>query len=125
MDKRRRIYLISLILILAFTALEELWLRPYLFKTHRMAFGIAGSFPNFLAPIILLFGTLVLAPHRANRLLATVVAFVVGLVVYEFAQPYIEGRVFDVNDIIASVLGGLVGYAWVMAINKLTSIKEE
>ncbi len=122
---KKQLYLTSLFVILAFTAFEELWLRPYLFKTHRLAFGIAGSLPNFLAPIILLSSSLALAPHRSQRLLATTVAFVAGLVVYELAQPYIEGRTFDINDIIASVLGGVVGYAWALAISKVGNRQAE
>lgn len=124
MTNRKRLYLISLIVIMIFTAFEELKLRPYLFKNNLLDFGIAGSLPNFLAPLILLFGSLViLKPRPEKQLFRTVVSFVAGLVVYELAQPFMPGRVFDVNDIIASVLGGLVGYAWALAINKSTASK--
>jgi zinc transporter ZupT len=126
MTHRYRLYLFSFAIILAFTTFEELKLRPYLFKNHLFQFGIAGSLPNFLAPLVLLFGSLVLLMSRPDRqLLRTTLSFVVGMIIYELVQPFIPGRVFDINDIIASVLGGLFGYGWVLAIKKLSPLKEK
>lgn len=125
MASRQRLYSFSFIAIIALTAIEELKLRPYLFKNHLLAFGIAGSLPNFLAPLILLFGSLVLRLRPSEQLFRTAVTFVVGLIIYELAQPFMEGRVFDVKDIVASILGGLFGYCWVLGINKLSPLNKK
>ena len=100
----RKAYLACLIAALAFTLLEELKIRPFLFKQHVTT--LAGSLPNALAPLILAFGYM--AIKGAERPARTIAALVLGLVLYECVQPLMPGRTFDVNDIAASVLGGAV-----------------
>ncbi|QKG55239.1 hypothetical protein GKZ68_00440 [Hymenobacter sp. BRD128] len=101
--------------LVAFTAFEELHLRPQLRHHHLTRFGqvLADSLPNFIAPLLLvaLYITLFQKQTRPEITRACGSA-VAGLVLYEFAQRWMANRVFDVQDIVATLLGGLV--AWVV-----------
>ncbi|QKG59244.1 VanZ family protein (plasmid) [Hymenobacter sp. BRD128] len=101
--------------LLAFTAFEELSLRPSLRRHHVTRFGqaLADSLPNFLAPLLLgaLYVTLFQKQTR-QEVTRACLSVVAGLVLYEFAQLWMADRVFDVQDIVATLLGGLV--AWLI-----------
>jgi hypothetical protein len=115
--KKRFIYTLILALVVLFTAYEELSLRRYLFKTHKALF-IADSLPNFLAAILFVFAYMALKNPGSNReILKSIIVIVSGLVLYEFAQIWMPHMVFDVKDIVASVLGGAISYAVIFLIN--------
>ena len=115
--KKRLIYTIILALVVLFTAYEELSLRRYLFKTHKAIF-IADSLPNFLAAILFIFAYMALKAPRNNReILKPIIFIVLGLVLYEFAQIWMPHMVFDIKDIVASVLGGAISYGVIFLIN--------
>ena len=122
---RRLVYIISLIIILAFTFFEELKLRPYLLKNHITKFGIADSLPNFLAPVIFIFAFIVLFnPKENKRVLRMSITAVIGLTLYEFVQVFMPERTFDIKDIIASIMGGLFSYYLYKLLNKISAGKK-
>ena len=113
---KRSAYVLILIIILAFTAYEELHLRRYLFARHS---PIADWLPNFMASLLLAFGYMVFKKPQSNREIGRSIIFLVmGLVLYEFVQLAMPHMVFDVKDIIASVLGGLFAYGVIYIIRK-------
>jgi hypothetical protein len=115
--KKRIVYTIILALVVLFTAYEELSLRRYLFKTHKAIF-IADSLPNCLAAILFVFAYMVLKNPGNNReILKSILFIVLGLVLYEFAQIWMPHMVFDIKDIVASVIGGAISYAVILLIN--------
>ncbi len=114
---KRLIYSTILGLIVLFTAYEELSLRRYLFKVHK-AIYIADSLPNFLAAMLSIFVYMILKnPVNKGEILKSVTFIVLGLVLYEFAQIWIPHMVFDIKDIIASVLGGVISYSIIYLLN--------
>ncbi|MCR8556673.1 hypothetical protein KXD93_03425 [Mucilaginibacter sp. BJC16-A38] len=114
---RRTIYIILLILALAFTLYEELHLRKYLFAHHN--YLLAGSLPNFLAAVIMSFAYMIIKnPLQNNLIIKGITGLVSGLILYEFVQPLMPHMVFDINDILASILGGLVSYVIIYFINQ-------
>ena len=121
---RRLLYILFLIIILAFTLFEELKLRPYLFKNHITKFGLADSLPNFLASLIFIFAAMVLFQPQENiKVLRISISTVIGLVLYEFFQLFMDKQVFDIKDIIASIMGGLFAYFLIIIINRLFPVK--
>jgi len=118
MEKKnnRSVYALILVIIVAFTAYEELHLRRYLFARYS---PIADCLPNFLASLLLAFGYMVFKKPESNREIGRSILFLVaGLVLYEFIQLAMPHMVFDVKDIIASILGGLFAYGLIYVIRK-------
>jgi VanZ family protein len=67
--------------------------------------------PNFLAVIILSFGTMTLPKYQNSKgIFQKTITFTGSMITYEFLQLIIPGRVFDFKDIIASLLGGTFAY---------------
>jgi len=115
--KRSYLYILALIITVAFTAYEELSFRRYLFHKHIDV--IAGCLPNFLAALLLIFAVAIVKKQHTNReVLRSSIAIVIGLVCYEVAQIWMPNMVFDINDIIASVVGGALAYGIIYIINK-------
>jgi len=110
---RRTTFTIILILALTFTLYEELHLRKYLFAHH--SYLLAGSLPNFLAAVIMSFAYMVVRNPLQNNL---IIKGITGLILYEFVQLLMPHMVFDINDILASILGGLFSYVLIYFINQ-------
>lgn len=86
-------------------------IRPYLLKNNISAFFIADCMPNFLAVMILTFGTMTLPKNQnPKEIFKKTITFTGSMITYEFLQLFIPGRVFDYKDIIASILGGIFTY---------------
>ncbi|MFD2872470.1 VanZ family protein [Mucilaginibacter ximonensis] len=114
---QRRAFIATFILIVIFIIIQELKFRHYLFEEHS---PIAGCLPNFTAALLFIFGYgLIKYPLTMRQTMWSAVFAVMGLVLYEFAQIWMPGRVFDWNDIIASVVGGLVAVGIVYLIKDI------
>eukprot|EP01133_Synstelium_polycarpum_P011839 gene11839-13801_t len=108
---RRSLKIIGLVLILAFTAYEELSLRPYLLKHKVQPEFIGGSLPNFLAVLIVAFLFSVLKDGTAKgSALRVSIQGTAAMVLYEVVQLWMPQRTFDWLDIAASLLAGLVSF---------------
>ena len=117
---RRVIYIVILVFFLIFTLYEEIALRKYLFKQHYNV--IAGSLPNFLGVVILSFAYISFKyPCAVQQIFKSISVITLGLVLYEFAQIFMPQRVFDFNDIAASIVGGLFCALLIFLVDKLTA----
>jgi hypothetical protein len=56
-------------------------------------------------------------PDNNREIVKSIIIIVVGLVLYEFAQIWMPHMVFDIKDIVASVLGGAISYGVIFLIN--------
>jgi hypothetical protein len=102
---QRMIYFTVLVIVLAFGVFEELYLRRYLFAHQETI--VAGSLPNFLAAVICSILFLTIRLPSIQKSIRAVVFIVIGLILYECAQIWMPDRVFDLKDIVASIIGGL------------------
>jgi len=113
----RKAYIVVFIAVAAFAVFQELMFRHYLFARHFFA---AGCLPNFTAVLLLVFGYgLIKRPLTKSEALRSVAAIAAGLVLYEIAQIWMPGRVFDWADIAASLAGGLLAAALIQLIYRI------
>ena len=112
-QKLRIVYASMLALTLLFTLYEELHLRRWLFHHLGLSSVVAGSLPNFLAVLVFSLAIVTLQlPGSSRDILRTVISIVLGLILYEVAQIWMPHRVFDWNDIAATLLGGI--FSWLL-----------
>ncbi len=114
-------YSITLFLFLLLTYFEEVHFRKYLYSRHQ--FILAGSLPNFLAAVIFSFAYMAVLSPNEKKAIGAIAAIVMGLSLYEVVQIWMPHMVFDVNDIFASVLGGLFSYIVIRIISKTLTQK--
>lgn len=116
--KKRTTLIISFGLIFLFTAYNELSLRSYLYKHSIKPHFLAESLPNFLAVILFsfLFSIIEYKKAIATPLRQSIKA-TISMVIYEFVQFLIPGRTFDIQDIAASILGGIFSYLFLLLIS--------
>ncbi|QNK63390.1 VanZ family protein [Pedobacter sp. PAMC26386] len=116
--KRRPVQLTVFLIILLFTAYYELYFRSYLYKHAIKPSFIADSLSNFIAVLLLSFLFTFIKDKEDNiTLFRTATTATMSMVLYEFVQIFIPGRVFDIQDILASVLGGIFAYLLLIGIN--------
>ena len=120
--KKRSVYVILLVITLAFTFFEEIRLRPYLLRHHFNSFALADSLPNFLAVVVLFLGfTVIRYPLDERKTISMIASFIVGLSLYEICQIWMPGRTFDIKDIAATILGGAFSYLIFCIVSKARS----
>lgn len=103
-------YLWAIIVLLSIIAivLKSIY-RQYVYANHIHDYGIADSSPNFFAGLIIVF--FYFTQYQKTTLKTHAIFTVVGLIGYELIQGSIfKNNVFDYKDIIASILGALIGY---------------
>lgn len=114
---QRRALITIFILIIIFIVIQELTFRKYLFEQD---FAVAGCLPNFTATLLFIFGIGVFKyPQNMRQTIGSAMAVALGLILYEFAQIWIPGRVFDWADIVATVVGALVAVGIVYLIKDI------
>ena len=102
-EKHKASFLIG-ILFIVIGFLAKAFYREYINRNGIDDFGLAGSLPSFLY-VIGFSQLLQIRPIRYPALVILVVT--IGSILYEYKQSLSSG-VMDVNDIVASIVGGAV-----------------
>jgi hypothetical protein len=102
-DKHRTSFLIGFLFVIAGLLAKSIY-RDFIISRGIDDFGLAGSLPSLLY-VIGFSQLLMIRPVRYPALTILVVS--TGSVIYEYKQ-YLGSHLLDINDIIASVLGGIL-----------------
>lgn len=101
--------------------LSKLVYRDFIYSTKIIDFGLADSLPNFFAVFEIAFASLTFSKNRNDK-----VSFMFflnsasSMIAYEFTQIFFGG-VFDVKDIITSIVGSIFAFGVVLFLFKTFS----
>lgn len=112
-EKNKASFLIGLVFVVI-GFLAKVFYRDYIISHGIDDFGLAGSLASFLY-VIGFSQILQIRPIKYPALAMLVVTL--GSVIYEFKQFRSSGNL-DINDIIASILGGVISYVFLLIIEK-------
>jgi glycopeptide antibiotics resistance protein len=107
-DTVRIYYFILFLISYGLTEIGRELYRPIIYANHINDFGIADSIGNaggIIAQIF--FGFLIINPSKRIGI-RLIVLFSVGYILYEIAQLFLPGGVFDLKDIYGTLLGGIL-----------------
>jgi glycopeptide antibiotics resistance protein len=91
-------------------------------EMFRYDFGTTLFYKNIVGNLLIFvpFGLFVSYVLKTHRLSLIFILSMISSVTIEFAQRLIVGRVFDVDDIILNVTGGILGYLLYCIINAIS-----
>ncbi len=108
LSQTKYLWIVILLLSIIAIVLKSTY-RQYIYANKINDYGIADSSPNFFAGLILVF--FYFTQQQKINLKIHAIFTVVGLVGYELIQGNVfKHNYFDYKDILASILGGVIGY---------------
>jgi len=118
-DTYRIVYALMFLLSFALTEIGRYIYRPFIYKNNINDFGIADTMGNSGGIIVQLFFGLLLLNSTKKKGFRLILFFILGYVLYEFAQLILPKGVFDWNDIYGTIIGGLIGIFLFLLIHKM------
>ena len=115
------IYVLLFFIALILGFLSKLVYRDFIYSNNLSDFGLADSLPNFFAVFGIAFASLTFSKNRkANISFLFFLNSASSMIAYEFTQIFFGG-VFDVKDIIASIVGSIFAYGVFLFLSKTFS----
>lgn len=109
LSKKQRIcFLVIMLILLGIAGIMHKVYRPYVYENHIYDYHIADSFSNFIAVPSIQFLVLSLTKYIKINLSTQIIAICLSLVFYEC----FIGLTFDVHDIAATILSGVITYSF-------------
>ncbi len=110
----RVVCLVTFLAAFALTELGRSTYRPFAYRIGLSDFGIADTMGNSLGVIAQIFCLLTLMHSNWRQGLRVIAFAVCGYIVYECLQPILPRGTFDLKDVVATVVGGVVatGILW-------------
>jgi hypothetical protein len=113
------IYIIIFFIAFVLGLFSKLVYRKFIYLNNLSDFGLADSLPNFFTVFGISFASLSFYQYKSAKISYSI--FVMGafsMIAYEFSQNFGSG-VFDVNDIIASILGSIFAFGLYKMLTKI------
>jgi len=118
-DLRRIIYFIIFLAFFALTEIGRNIYRPFIYQNHINDFRIADTIGNSLGIIVQIFFMLFIINSTKKKSYFVVAFLSIGYVVYEILQIVLPRKMFDINDVYATFVGGVIGLMILLIIHKL------
>lgn len=104
-DRKKRLYYLVIDITLLLLIIKIY--RPYIYSYNINDFHIADSIPNFLG-VIIMSNIMYLNEKNLDYEFLLYLCPVTGLIIYELLQYYLKRGTFDINDIIFTLIGGVI-----------------
>jgi hypothetical protein len=113
------IYVIIFLVSFVLGLLSKLVYRNFIYLNHLSDFGLADSLPSFFTVLGISFATLSFYQYKVAKISYSIfVMSAFSMIAYEFSQKF-ESGVFDVNDIIASIIGSIFAFGLYKILTKI------
>ena len=106
--RRRVAFLLAAVPTFVVTEVVRRGLRPGLQSEGGVPLTIANSIGNLGGVVVQILLSLAIINPTRRQAIAVVGFITTGYVAYEFLQPILPKGTFDWNDVIATLVGGLV-----------------
>ena len=123
LKESKYVWLIIIVLTIIAILFKSVY-RQYITENNISDFGISNTSPNFFAGLIIVFVYFTQSFYDKNKFIKHCFFYtLIGLVGYELVQGNIlTYRTFDFGDILASILGVLLGYFLCLELNNKTTV---
>ncbi len=118
-DLIRIAYLISAISAFFITETGRFVYRPFIYEHNINDFGLADAIGNLGGIVTQIFLGLAILNPPLKKALRVIALFVIGYILYEFAQPYLPKGVFDWKDVYGTLIGGVLAVIWLFIIPRI------
>ncbi len=113
------IYVLIFLFAFILGLLSKLVYRDFIYLNHLNDFGLADSLPNFFAALGISFATLSFSKNKFDKISYSIfINSALSMIAYEFSQIFLIG-VFDINDIIASIIGSIFAFGLYKRLTKV------
>ena len=93
--------------------------RPFIYEHHINDFGLADAIGNLGGIIVQIYLGLAILNPPFKKALRVIALFVIGYILYEFAQPYLPKGVFDWKDVYGTFIGGFIATIWLVLLPRI------
>ena len=112
-------YVLLFFIALILGLLSKLVYRDFIYSNNLNDFGLADSLPNFFAVFGIAFASLTFHKNKINNIsFWFFINSASSMIAYEITQIFFGG-VFDVKDIIASIVGSIFAFGLYNFLNKI------
>ncbi len=118
-DLIRIAYFISAISAFLITEAGRFVYRPFIYEHNINDFGLADAMGNLGGVIVQIYLGLAILNPPLKKALRVIALFVIGYILYEFAQPYLPKGVFDWKDVFGTLIGGLLAIVWLVLLPRI------
>jgi hypothetical protein len=115
-DLFRITYFITFISAFLITETGRFLYRPFIYDHNINDFGLADAMGNLGGVIVQIYLGLAILNPPFKKALRVIALFVIGYILYEFAQPYLPKGVFDWKDVYGTLIGGFIALIWLFII---------
>lgn len=113
-SRLRVVYVVAFLCAFALTELGRYVYRPHAYRSGLNDFGIADTMGNSLGVVTQIFLLLAVMHSNWRQGLRVILFVTCGYIAYEFAQLVLPKGTFDMKDVVATLVGGViaVGVLW-------------
>ena len=112
-------YFIIFVLAFILTEFGRHIYRPFIYSIGTDDFGIADTMGNSLGTMTQIFFMLAVMHSQGMQMVRVVGFITVGYILYEIVQPILPKGVFDWNDVLATLIAGIVSLGIALALHRL------
>ena len=107
-DTRRLAYFVVFLWSFGITEIGRIAYRPYIYSHNINDFGLADAIGNLGGIVVQIFFMLAIINPPPKKAWIYIIFLPFGYVVYEILQPILPRGVYDIKDVWASFIGGLI-----------------